>query len=170
MELEVNTEVNLLGNNLTENNINILKKVAFRYAEDIVSISNGDLSSGDIERIKFIVNNIVNNYTMQNKGRSITLYYRVIDGKKDFSYIDGNSDKVDIFDQLFYNKEKLLSYNTKPFFIFHNDDINERDGGIDIGGLTKITFHELSKCISGKFFVIDNDAKYYSFNTSFECS
>ena len=33
MELEVNTEVNLLGNNLTENNINILKKVAFRYAE-----------------------------------------------------------------------------------------------------------------------------------------
>ena len=52
MELEVNTEVNLLGNNLTENNINILKKVAFRYAEDIVSISNGDLSSGDIERIK----------------------------------------------------------------------------------------------------------------------
>ena len=28
MELEVNTEVNLLGNNLTENNINILKKVA----------------------------------------------------------------------------------------------------------------------------------------------
>ena len=62
MELEVNTEVNLLGNNLTENNINILKKVAFRYAEDIVSISNGDLSSGDIERIKFIVNNIVNKH------------------------------------------------------------------------------------------------------------
>jgi hypothetical protein len=62
MELEVNTEVNLLGNNLTENNINILKKVAFRYAEDVVIISNGDLSSGDIERIKFIVNNIVNKH------------------------------------------------------------------------------------------------------------
>ena len=118
--------------------------------------------------LNLIINNIANNYAIKNKGESITLYYRVIDGKKDFSYMDENLGKVDMFDQLFYNKKKLLIHNAKPFFIFHNDDINERDRGIDAGGLTKITFHEISKYISEKFFVIDNDAKYYSFNTSFD--
>ena len=57
-----NSEISLLGSNCTENNLTILKRVIFRFAEKIVTLNNNILENGDVERIKFLVNNIVSKY------------------------------------------------------------------------------------------------------------
>lgn len=59
---KVNSEISLLGSNCTENNLAILKRVIFRFAEKIVTLNNNILENGDVERIKFLVNNIVSKY------------------------------------------------------------------------------------------------------------
>lgn len=60
--VKVNEPISLLGSNCTENNLIILKRVIFRFAEKIVSLNNNILENGDVEKIKFLVNNIVNRY------------------------------------------------------------------------------------------------------------
>lgn len=73
--------------------------------------------------------------------------------------------KINIFDTLYMNRDKLLIPNTKPFFIFVNIVNGIRDAGIDEGGLTKTVFYELSKYLTDKtspFFEIDDSTKLYS--------
>ena len=74
--------------------------------------------------------------------------------------------KINIFDTLLENKLKLLLPNTIPFFIFHNITIEgHRDDGIDVGGLTRTVFYELSKYLTNKnspYFEQDTFTKLYT--------
>lgn len=64
--------------------------------------------------------------------------------------------KINIFDTLYENRKILLEPYSKPFFVFHNVLIeNHRDDAIDIGGLTRTVFYELSK------YLTDTNSPYF---------
>jgi len=66
---------------------------------------------------------------------------------------------INIFNTLFDNKNILLTPNSKPFFIFIDKITEEREEGIDAGGLTRTVFNELSLVLLKKYFTIDDDTK-----------
>ena len=55
-----------IDKNWTNNNIEILKKVIFRFSEMIVRANDAILESGDYEKIKFMINNIINIFILIN--------------------------------------------------------------------------------------------------------
>ena len=71
--------------------------------------------------------------------------------------------KITIFDTLHYNRDILLTYNSKPYFIFYNVISGNRDEGIDAGGLTRTVFYELSKDLMVNYFEKDSYTNLFQF-------
>ena len=72
----------------------------------------------------------------------------------------------DIFEKIFTNRNIILKPNSKPFFIFIDVLTNERDEGIDAGGLTRTVFKYLSLNLSNSiFFKMDENTKLFKLNS-----
>lgn len=76
---------------------------------------------------------------------------------------------INVFDQLYVNKTKLLNF--KPLFVFRNIDTNSTDTSLDTGGLSKYAFVELSKYLTDvsicKYFVRDESTHTYDLNVDY---
>lgn len=76
---------------------------------------------------------------------------------------------INVFDQLYENKIKLLNY--KPLFTFRNIDTDNNDTSLDTGGLSKYAFVELSKYLSNtvmcNYFVKDDTTNTYDLNANY---
>lgn len=76
---------------------------------------------------------------------------------------------INVFDQLYENKTKLLNY--KPLFTFKNIDTGSRDTSLDAGGLSKHAFVELSKYLTNptlcKYFTKDQTTNIYDLNADY---
>ena len=47
---------------LVENNndiVDTIKKVVYRFSEKVITSSNGDLAAGEVEKVKYLVNNVL---------------------------------------------------------------------------------------------------------------
>ena len=57
---------------LVENNndiVDTIKKVVYRFSEKVITSSNGDLAAGEVEKVKYLVNNVVENHAISGDER-----------------------------------------------------------------------------------------------------
>lgn len=49
--------------------VETIKRVVYRFSEKVITSSNGDLAAGEVERVKYLVNNVVENHMLSGDER-----------------------------------------------------------------------------------------------------
>lgn len=149
------------GNNVIDVYESLEELIDIDINDIIIYLKNQyeQLKSGNLIKINYLLdndNNKLYDYEYQHQ------YYKIGENNPIFF----KKISVNIFNELYSNKDLLIVNNKKPFFKLF-DIINDKyDEAIDVGGITKFIFYLLSEYLtkSSDFFEKDIYTQQYNFS------